>query len=133
MTEVYDAFIARVAEGRGMTVEGVNEVARGRVWTGQDAMDIGLVDGMGNLQDAVAIAADLAGISGPELVELPEAVDPFEQFIEDFAGVQAAVAIAEAAGLDGDLVAPFLEVEALVHAAPQDRIQARMPYTIRLY
>ena len=116
-----------------MTVEGVNEVARGRVWTGQDAMDIGLVDGMGNLKDAVAIAADLAGISGPELVELPEAVDPFEQFIEDFAGVQAAVAIAEAAGLDGDLVAPFLEVEALVNAAPQDRIQARMPYTIRLY
>ena len=133
VTQVYDAFIARVAEGRGMTVEGVNEVARGRVWTGQDAMDIGLVDGMGNLQDAVALAADLAGINGPELVELPEAVDPFEQFIEDFAGVQAAVAIAEAAGLDGDLVAPLLEVEALVHAAPQDRIQARMPYTIRLY
>ncbi|MED5334999.1 MAG: signal peptide peptidase SppA, partial [Bacteroidota bacterium] len=133
VTKVYDAFIARVAEGRDMTVESVNEVARGRVWTGQDAMDIGLVDGMGNLQDAVAIAADLAGINGPELVELPEAVDPFEQFIEDFAGVQAAVAIAEAAGLDGDLVAPLLEVESLVHAAPQDRIQARMPYTIRLY
>ena len=133
VTKVYDAFIARVAEGRDMTVESVNEVARGRVWTGQDAMDIGLVDGMGNLQDAVAIAADLAGINGPELVELPEAVDPFEQFIEDFAGVQAAVAIAEAAGLDGDLVASLLEVESLVHAAPQDRIQARMPYTIRLY
>lgn len=133
VTKVYDAFIARVAEGRDMTVESVNEVARGRVWTGQDAMDIGLVDGMGNLQDAVAIAADLAGINGPELVELPEAVDPFEQFIEDFAGVQAAVAIAEAAGLDGDLVAPLLEVESLVHAVPQDRIQARLPYTIRLY
>lgn len=133
VTKVYDAFIARVAEGRDMTVESVNEVARGRVWTGQDAMDIGLVDGMGNLQDAVAIAADLAGINGPELVELPEAVDPFEQFIEDFAGVQAAVAIAVAAGLDGDLVAPLLEVESLVHAVPQDRIQARLPYTIRLY
>ena len=133
VTEVYDAFIARVAEGRGMTVEGVNEVARGRVWTGQDAMDIGLVDGMGNLQDAVAIAADLAGISGPELVELPEPVDPFEQFIEDFAGVSAATAVAQAAGLDDDLLAPLMEVEALVNAAPQDRIQARMPYTIRLY
>lgn len=133
VTEVYDAFIARVAEGRGMTVEGVNEVARGRVWTGQDAMDIGLVDGMGNLQDAVALAADLAGISGPELVELPEAVDPFEQFIEDFAGVSTAMAVAQAAGLDDDLLAPLMEVEALLNAPVQDRIQARMPYTIRLY
>ena len=61
---IYDSFIARVAEGRGMTVEGVNEVA-GRVWTGQDALEIGLVDGMGNLQDAVAIAADLAGLAKP--------------------------------------------------------------------
>ena len=81
----------------------------------------------------MALAADLAGISGPELVELPEAVDPFEQFIEDFAGVSAATAVAQAAGLDDDLLAPLMEVEALVNASPQDRIQARMPYTIRLY
>ena len=133
VTEVYDSFIARVAEGRGMTVDGVNEVARGRVWTGQDALEIGLVDGMGNLQDAVAIAADLAGLAEPDLVELPEAVDPFEQFMADFAGVSAAMAMAQAAGLSEDVVAPLLEVEALLQAAPQDRIQARMPYTIRLY
>ena len=133
VTEVYDAFISRVAEGRGMSIEGVNEVARGRVWTGQDAMDIGLVDGMGNLQDAVALAADMAGISEPELVELPEAVDPFEQFVAEFAGVSSAMAIAEAAGIEGDVLAPFLQVEALLNAAPQDRVQARMPYTIRLY
>ena len=133
VTEVYDSFIARVAEGRGMTIDGVNEVARGRVWTGQDALEIGLVDGMGNLQDAVAIAADLAGLAEPDLVELPEAVDPFEQFMADFAGVSAAMAMAQAAGLSEDVVAPLLEVEALLQAAPQDRIQARMPYTIRLY
>ena len=116
-----------------MSVEGVNEVARGRVWTGQDAMDIGLVDGMGNLQDAVALAADMAGISEPELVELPEAVDPFEQFVAEFAGVSSAMAIAKAAGIEGDVLASLLEVEALMNAAPQDRVQARMPYTIRLY
>ena len=66
-------------------------------------------------------------------MELPEAVDPFEQFIEDFAGVSTAMAMAEAAGLDEAFLAPLLEVEALIQAAPQDRIQARMPYTIRLY
>ena len=46
------AFIGRVAQGRGMSEEAVDAVARGRVWTGQDAMDMGLVDGMGDLQDA---------------------------------------------------------------------------------
>ena len=133
VTDIYNGFISRVAEGRGMTVEAVDEIARGRVWTGQDAMDIGLVDGLGDLQDAVAIAADLAGISDPDLVELPAAVDPFEQFIEDFMGVSTAMAIAESAGIEIDVLAPLLEVEALLNAAPQDRIQARLPYTLRIH
>jgi len=133
VTDIYNGFISRVAEGRGLTVEAVDEIARGRVWTGQDAMDIGLVDGLGDLQDAVAIAADLAGISDPDLVELPAAVDPFEKFIEDFMGVSTAMAIAESAGIETDVLAPLLEVEALLNAAPQDRIQARLPYTLRIH
>jgi len=133
VTQVYDAFIERVAEGRGMTVEAVDEVARGRVWTGQDAMEIGLVDGMGDLKDAVEMAADMAGISDPDLVELPKAVDPFEQFIEDFMGVQAMAQVAEAAGLPNDAVAAMMEVEAFMDMAPGDRIQARLPYHIRIY
>lgn len=133
VTNIYNGFISRVAEGRDMTVEAVDQVARGRVWTGQDAMDIGLVDGIGNLQDAVALAAQLADIDDPSLLELPEAVDPFEQFLEDFAGVSAAMAIAEAAGIENDVIAPLLEVEALLTAAPNDRIQARMPYSLRIY
>jgi protease-4 len=133
VTQVYDSFIERVAEGRGMTVEAVDAVARGRVWTGQDAMDIGLVDGMGNLKDAVAMAAELAGMEDPELVELPEAVDPFEQFIEDFMGVSAMAQVAQAAGLPDDAVAAMMDIEALVELAPADRVQARMPFRIRLY
>ena len=133
VTDIYNGFISRVAEGRGMTVEAVDEIARGRVWTGQDAMEIGLVDGMGNLQDAVALAAEMAGLTDPDLLELPEAVDPFEQFLEDFAGVSAAMAMAEAAGIEDDVLAPLLEVKALVQAAPRDRIQARLPYTLRIH
>jgi len=133
VTQVYDSFIERVAEGRGMTVEAVDKVARGRVWTGQDAMEIGLVDGMGNLQDAVKMAAEMAGISDPDLVELPEAVDPFEQFIEDFMGVSAMAQMAQAAGLPGDAVSAMMDVEAFINMAPGDRIQARLPYRIRIY
>jgi protease-4 len=56
----YDEFLARVAESRGMTKEEVDKIARGRVWSGEDAYDIGLVDNLGDLDDAIAAAAELA-------------------------------------------------------------------------
>ena len=58
----YDDFVARVAEGREMTVEAVHEVARGRVWTGADAAERGLVDELGGLRTAIRRAKILAGI-----------------------------------------------------------------------
>ena len=58
----YDDFVARVAEGRGMTVEAVDAVARGRVWTGADALEHGLVDELGGLRTAISRAKVLAGL-----------------------------------------------------------------------
>jgi len=63
MWEWYSAFVRKVAEGRGMTEQEVDSVARGRVWTGGQAMDIGLVDVMGGLERAVEIAKAKAGIA----------------------------------------------------------------------
>ena len=60
--KVYTTFLERVAEGRSMTVEEVNEVAQGRVWSGAEAIDKGLVDELGTLEDAIAYAADLVGL-----------------------------------------------------------------------
>ena len=58
----YREFLERVAESRGMTTEEVDRIARGRVWSGQDAFDLGLVDKLGTLEDALAAAAGLAGL-----------------------------------------------------------------------
>lgn len=58
----YELFIARVAGGRGMTPEAVKAVAEGRVWTGEQAQAIGLVDKLGNMEDAIASAAALAEV-----------------------------------------------------------------------
>ncbi len=60
--EIYDDFLSRVAEGRNMTKEKVNVIARGRVWAGSDALRIGLVDELGGLEDAIQYAAKVAGI-----------------------------------------------------------------------
>ncbi len=68
--ENYDSFINLVATNRGMTPETVDDVAMGRVWTGRQAMDRGLVDDMGGLYDAIEIAEDLAGIKNARILEV---------------------------------------------------------------
>jgi len=59
----YDTFLDRVSQGRHMSKEAVNEIAQGRVWTGEDALELGLVDVLGGLEDAIAIAANKAGLN----------------------------------------------------------------------
>jgi protease-4 len=60
----YREFLERVAESRGMSTEEVDQIARGRVWSGQDAHELGLVDSLGDLDDAIAAAAELAELGG---------------------------------------------------------------------
>ncbi len=61
--KIYDDFLNKVAEGRGMEYDAVQEIAQGRVWTGSDALRIGLVDELGGLKDAIAFAVESAGLS----------------------------------------------------------------------
>jgi len=62
LDHVYDDFTARVAGGRNMTQDAVHAIAKGRVWTGADAAEIGLVDTLGSLRDATRIARERAGL-----------------------------------------------------------------------
>ena len=72
----YREFLSRVAEARRMTVEEVDTMAQGRVWSGEDAWDLGLVDHLGGLEEAIASAAQLAEIEGEPTVWLVE--EPLE-------------------------------------------------------
>jgi len=76
--QVYTTFLERVAEGREMTVEEVNEIAQGRVWSGVDALENGLVDELGNLDDAIAHAAELAEITDYRVRNYPSYKKEFE-------------------------------------------------------
>ncbi len=69
--DIYSLFKQRVADGRGMTVEQVNIIARGRVWTGRDALKVGLVDKLGGITDAIAFAAKEAGIKDVKALYYP--------------------------------------------------------------
>jgi protease IV len=72
VNRIYLQFIQRVAQGRKKDIAFIDSIAQGRVWSGQDALRIGLVDRMGNLQDAINSAARLAKIDSYDLKEYPE-------------------------------------------------------------
>lgn len=88
---IYDIFLTRVAENRGMTKDEVNEVAQGRVWTGSEALKIGLVDRIAGLDEALASAASLADLEKYRIAEYPKLKDPIEKIIEDITGQETMV------------------------------------------
>jgi protease-4 len=92
----YERFLGRVAEGRGMSREAVDEVARGRVWTGEQALEMGLVDRLGGIPDAVLLAKERAGLAPDAdvlLVQYPPPKPLAQQFVEALQGGGAALAL----------------------------------------
>ena len=77
----YDRFLGVVADGRGLDKAYVDTIAQGRVWVGETAKELKLVDELGTLDDAVASAAELAGLEEFDLVEMDEDLTPFEEFV----------------------------------------------------
>ena len=127
MANVYDDFTQRVADGRDLPLERVLEIARGRVWTGAQALDLGLVDEIGGFRDAIDAAKELAGIAPESDVRLrrfPRQRTPIEAFQELF-GVSAESA-ETAARLNALMEMP--EVRAAIEArqeASQPGVQMR--------
>jgi protease-4 len=81
---VYTTFLERVAEGRNMTYDQVDEVAQGRVWTGKEALEVGLVDELGSLDDAIAAAAELAELDSYKTSNYPRYKKDFEDSFKGF-------------------------------------------------
>ena len=82
--DFYKVFVGRVAEGRHMTYDEVHWIARGRVWTGADAIGIGLVDTLGGIDLAISIAAEKAGLDSYKVKEYPKEKDTWSQLSELF-------------------------------------------------
>mgnify|MGYP002517368985 CR=1 FL=1 len=80
----YDLFTKRCADGRGVSQEEIKKVGEGRVWLGKDALEIGLVDELGNINNAIAKAAELANLGEYAIVDYPEKTDPFEELLKMF-------------------------------------------------
>lgn len=125
--EIYDTFISHVAEGRNMTKEQVDEIGQGRVWSGANAIEIGLIDGFGGLNDAIALAAEAANLEKYRVVEFPKLKDPFEQILEDLQGNAMTSIVKNQLGNE------YKYYETLQNAKQMQGIQARIPYEIEIY
>ena len=84
VVDIYELFTNRVATGRSMTQDAVHDIAQGRVWTGADALNIGLVDELGGLDLALQRAAEAAELDTYKIKELPIYDKDFEKMIESF-------------------------------------------------
>ncbi len=86
----YDVFLGRCADGRKTTKNEIGKVGEGRVWSGENALEIKLVDKLGGIDDAIAIAARMANLETYRIEELPEMLSPIEQLIKDLSGEASA-------------------------------------------
>ena len=122
VVEVYGTFTSKVAKGRKMTQNAVDAIGQGRVWSGENAMDINLIDAYGGLQDAIEEAATLAEMDGYRVYELPEKKDPFEQLLEELEeGFQTSI-------MKYNLGDEYKYYKTLNDLKDLKGIQARMPY-----
>ena len=80
----YELFTSRCAQGRGLSQDSIKTIGEGRVWLGKDALKLGLVDELGNLNNAIQKAVELAGIGAYDIAYYPEKKDPLEELLMMF-------------------------------------------------
>lgn len=93
IVHTYDQFTQKVAAGRGMTQEQVDEIGQGRVWTGSEALEIKLIDRLGSLEDAIAHAAELGETEDYRTVNFPQFNNNLEDVLADYSVMQIKNAI----------------------------------------
>ena len=124
----YKTFLQRVAQGRNISVAEADSMAQGRVWSGVDAKRLGLIDELGNLEDAISEAAKMANLKEYGIKKLPKYKSGFERMLEDLsgAGVKAKEKlIQEEIGIEA-----YTILKDVKSAMGQKGIQARMPFVI---
>ena len=122
--KTYNDFTTRVAEGRGLRQSYVDSIGQGRVWAGADAIELGLVDQLGDLEDAIAYAAEKANLgSDYKVVEMPEQKDFFTRLMESVNGTdELDAAVKQRMGIYYDYI------KGMENLQKNTGIQARMPF-----
>lgn len=122
----YKLFVKRCADGRGMSTEAIEKIAEGRVWTGEAAKELGLVDELGGLDRALEIAAQKVGIEAYSVVNYPAKESFFSTLLDEGKNDYIETKMSESLG------EYFHYVKFVQNLKDTDRIQARMPFDPRI-
>ena len=123
---IYDDFTTKAALGRGLSVDSLKEIAQGRVWSGEQALEIGLVDKLGGLEDAIEMAAAKAELEDYSLAYYPRQLS----FVEQFMGSSYEALVENK--LKEELGEYYKSLEFVKKLKNMDKVQARLPYEIEL-
>lgn len=126
--QVYATFVNRVVSGRKMSYEQVDAVGQGRVWSGSDALKIGLIDAIGGMDDAIKEAAKLGKTKKYRTQDYPEFEKDFNDILENFGMVQTKEKL-----LKEELGSENYQIlQKIKQAATQKGVQAKMSYDIKI-
>ncbi|MDD3744752.1 MAG: signal peptide peptidase SppA [Lentimicrobiaceae bacterium] len=124
--DIYDTFITHVSRGRNMSKSNVDSIGQGRVWSGTDGINIGLVDELGGIKKAIALAAGKAQISEYRVVSLPEQADPLTQIMNELQGKPTDDKLKKELGI----LYPYLKQ--LKSLSQMEGVQARLPFILNI-
>ena len=122
----YNTFVTHVAEGRGKSYEDIDAIGQGRVWSGKDAMAIGLIDMFGGLDKSIEVAAEIAGLENYRVTSMPKIEDPMTQLMKQLSGD------ARTSALERELGSYYKYFEMARDIEEMKGVQARMPYLIEV-
>lgn len=125
--DVYDKFITKVSNSRTMTKEAVDNIGQGRVWSGVNAYENGLIDDFGGLKEAIMVAADRANLTSYRIIELPVKRSQLEELMSTLLSADVQT------GLQQELAKIFSKYSYLINSITQPGVKARMEYEIDLW
>ncbi|MDA3823819.1 MAG: signal peptide peptidase SppA, partial [Bacteroidales bacterium] len=126
--DVYTTFVSHVAEGRSMTFEEVDALGGGRIWSGSNAMENGLIDVYGGLEKSIEIAAEMAGLENYRVTSLPKLEDPFTAIMNQLMGSSIKAKI-----IQNELGDSYELYKKVTEISEMRGIQAVMPYTLDIH
>lgn len=124
--KIYDTFVSHVSSGRKMTWDEIDAIGQGRIWSGTNAMENGLIDVYGGLNRAIEIAAEMCGIEKYRIVELPVLEDPLQLLLKEFSE-NARTRI-----LKKELGEHYKYLKQLENLKNMSGVQARIPFEVEL-
>lgn len=125
--KTYTGFVNKVANGRNMTEERVDSIGQGRVWTGADALEIGLIDEVGGLNRAIEEAVKLAEVTDYSLIDLPTLEDTYTRLLNSLTGEVKMKIISKEFGEAARFLYDLEDIKTI------SGIQARLPYFIEVH